>query len=178
MFKKLPKNLSDKELSAALGEHDYSPLALPTPFTPGLKTATPAAAPTQVAETDLIQENEEPETTISENVSMRGSLTFQNVLRIDGSFEGELLSQGKLIVGPKGHVKAHIDLDEAFISGKVEGNIHVRRRLVLRGRAEIKGDITAASLSVDEGVHITGHVRVSQPDANLLASDFDNPLHI
>ena len=103
---------------------------------------------------------EEPETTIGENVSINGQLKFESMLRIDGSFEGELLSEGKLIVGPKGHVKAEINLKEAYISGKVEGNITVSGRLVLRGHAEIIGNITAQSLSVDEGVSINGHLSI------------------
>src|ERR1700722_2314093 len=116
MFKKYPKNYLDKDNTAAT-EFDYSS-SLPLPQHFATIPKTPAAT---IAENTVeFDGSEEPETTISENVSMRGSLTFQNVLRIDGNFEGEILSQGKIIVGPNGVVKAHIDLEEAFISGKVE----------------------------------------------------------
>lgn len=105
---------------------------------------------------------EEPETVLAAGVAIKGTMSFQKLIRIDGSFEGELISTGKLIVGPTGSVKAHIDLEEAFISGKVEGNIKVKTRLVLRGRAEVRGDITALLLSVDEGVSIVGRLNVVQ----------------
>lgn len=104
---------------------------------------------------------EEPETTLGEGVSFRGELSFERLLRIDGSFEGELLSQGKVIVGPHGKVKANLNLREATIEGHVEGNITVQERLELRGAASVKGDIKAKSLCVDEGVSIVGHVQVS-----------------
>ncbi len=107
-------------------------------------------------------EQEEPETTIAANVTIKGTITFEKLLRIDGTFEGELISSGKLIVGPTGSVKADIALEEAFISGKAEGNITVTKRLVLRGRAEVHGDISAPLLSVDEGVVIVGSLQVSQ----------------
>ncbi len=110
-------------------------------------------------------EPEEPETVIGENVSFKGTLSFQRLLRIDGTFEGELESQGKLIIGPKGFVKANIVLQEAYIAGKVEGDITVKERLVLRGRAEIRGNITAPLLSIDEGVSIIGQVYVTAPDS-------------
>jgi cytoskeletal protein CcmA (bactofilin family) len=114
-----------------------------------------------VKEMDYEEEREEePETVIASNVEIKGSLRFQKLLRIDGTFEGELHSTGKLIIGPTGSVKANIDLDEAFISGKVIGNISVKKRLVLRGKAEITGDITAPLLSVDEGVSIIGIINV------------------
>lgn len=119
----------------------------------------PASEPNQ----DFLQ-SEEPETVIGENVSIKGTLSFEKLVRIDGSFEGEIESQGKLIVGPKGFVKANIDLQEAFIAGKVEGDITVKERLVLRGRAEIKGNITAPLLSIDEGVSIIGQVYVTAPE--------------
>jgi cytoskeletal protein CcmA (bactofilin family) len=113
-------------------------------------------------ETEIDEERvEEPETIIAAHVEIKGSLRFQKLLRIDGSFEGELHSTGKLIIGPTGVVKANIDLEEAFISGKVVGNITVKKRLALRGKAEITGDITAPLLSVDEGVSIVGILNVA-----------------
>lgn len=117
------------------------------------------ALPAREAEYEEERE-EEPETVIASNVEIKGSLRFQKLLRIDGIFEGELQSAGKLIIGPTGSVKANIDLEEAFISGKVIGNITVKKRLVLRGKAEITGDITAPMISVDEGVSIIGILNV------------------
>lgn len=106
-------------------------------------------------------QEETPETTLGEGVTFRGELSFERLLRIDGSFEGELLSQGKVIVGPKGKVKANLNLREAVIEGQIEGNIVVQEKLELRGEAYIKGDIQAKSLCVDEGVRICGYVNVS-----------------
>jgi len=107
---------------------------------------------------------EEPETIIAENVNIKGTLSFQRLLRIDGTFEGEIDSNGKLVIGPTGFVKSNLNLQEAFISGKVEGDIVVKERLVLRGRAEVRGNITAPLLSVDEGVSIIGQVYVTAPE--------------
>ncbi len=105
--------------------------------------------------------DEAPETTLGAGVTFRGQLSFERFLRIDGSFEGELLSQGKVIVGPTGSVKANLNLREAIIEGKIEGNITVQEKLELRGQASVKGDIRARSLCVDEGVSIAGIVMVS-----------------
>ncbi len=109
----------------------------------------------------MLKEEEDPETTLGEGVTFRGELSFERLLRIDGTFEGELLSQGKVIIGPKGKVKADLNLREAIIEGEVEGNIVVQEKLELRGDASIKGDIKAKSLSVDDGVEIVGVVQVT-----------------
>lgn len=114
----------------------------------------------EIVSPEIPQEEFTAETVIGENVEIKGTLSFPGLLRIDGAFEGELLSTGKLIVGPTGSVKADIDLEEAFIAGKVIGNITVKTRLTLRGRAEVIGDINAPLISVDEGVSIMGKVEV------------------
>ncbi len=140
----LEKGIQQEENSKA--SSPYDPLA----YAPQEESYQPASS--------------EPETVIGENVSIKGTLSFETLLRIDGTFEGDLESGGDLIVGPKGYVKAHIDLKNALIAGKVEGNITVKEKLALRGRAEVRGDITAPLLSIDEGVSIIGQVYVTAPE--------------
>ena len=142
MFKKFTRNSLETDLAAR-------PIH---PFGTDFTNAMPVPDP---------MEEEEPETTIAAHVEIKGTLCFQKCLRIDGAFEGELHATGKLIIGPTGSVRANIDLEEAFISGKVVGDIRVQKRLVLRGKAEIKGDITAPLISVDEGVSIIGTLTVT-----------------
>lgn len=172
MFKKLGKNLFDKETIHPA--HTFPDLSdrPPNPFTTDLMNVIDSHA-FDVAE-ENIHEDEEPETIIAEGVCIKGTISFQKLIRIDGSFEGELLSSGKVIVGPTGFLKANINLEEAFISGKVTGDITVKKRLVLRGRAEVRGDITAPLLSVDEGVSIIGILNIAQapePKADFIDDD-------
>ncbi len=138
MFKKYAKNFLEKEVSLP-----HSNATLP--------------------DSSFFETQEEVTTLIAEEVSIKGELSFTSSLRIDGTFEGELISEGTLIIGPTGVVKANISLQEAFISGTVEGDITVTERLVLRGRATVTGNITAPLISVDEGVSIIGQMRISSP---------------
>jgi len=114
---------------------------------------------------------EGPEMVIGETVTVIGKIIFQREIRVDGVFEGELEASGKIVIGPGGYVKADLDLDEADISGKVEGNITVKSRVVLRGNAEVTGNITAPRLSVDEGVSITGQLLINSRDAKDVGRD-------
>ena len=157
MFKKFGKNLFDKEVNAPVSPYHDLANRPPNPFSTDLMNVIEPHA----YEVEQEQE-EEPETIIAEGVSIKGTMSFQKLVRIDGTFEGELVSSGKLIVGPTGSVKANINLEEAFISGKVTGDITVKKRLVLRGRAEVRGDVTAPLISVDEGVSIIGILNIAQ----------------
>jgi cytoskeletal protein CcmA (bactofilin family) len=103
----------------------------------------------------------EPDFILGEQTSMIGKIAYQGHAVIHGLFEGEFEGGVSLTIGPQGFVKADIHVDEAEISGKLEGNITVKNRLVLRGSAEIRGTITAPRISVDEGVSIMGQVHVT-----------------
>ena len=105
-------------------------------------------------------EIEEPETILGEGVVIKGQLKFRRYLRIDGEFEGELISEGKLVVGPNGVVRSNIDLREAVIEGRIEGNVTTKERLELRGEAKVFGNIQTKLLSIDEGVTVIGQVIV------------------
>lgn len=162
MFKKFSKSLFDKEIVHP--PHTFPDLSNrpSNPFSTDLMNAIDPHA--LGFDEEEIQQDEEPETIIAEGVSIKGTMSFQKLVRIDGAFEGELLSSGKVIVGPTGSLTANINLDEAFISGKVIGDITVKTRLVLRGRAEVRGDITAPLLSVDEGVSIIGIMNIAKSE--------------
>lgn len=161
MFKKLGKNPQEQEIQQAqlpfpdLADRPHNP------FTTDIMNSIDPQPYEDAGE-------EEPETIIAEGVSISGTISFKKLIRIDGSFEGELASSGKIIIGPTGSVKANIDLEEAFISGKVKGNISVKKRLVLRGRAEVRGDITAPLISVDEGVSLLGMLTIAQPAESIV----------
>lgn len=170
----------EKDLSPSYpyGQHVNHPSVQSSEVPPRIFEApTPHAAPLKPQEKSWSAHQEEPsiphpfenqlheespETTLGEGVTFRGELSFERLLRIDGTFEGELLSEGKVIVGPKGRVKANLKLREAIVEGVVEGNITVEEKLELRSSARVYGDITAKILCVDEGVCIHGIVSVGE----------------
>lgn len=58
-------------------------------------------------------------------MSIKGSLAFDRLLRIDGSFEGELRSSGDLVVGARGTLKGDIKgMNRVVVDGTVVGDIH------------------------------------------------------
>jgi cytoskeletal protein CcmA (bactofilin family) len=104
--------------------------------------------------------NDEPDAILAEGICVTGQLKFERYLRIDGEFEGEILSDGKIVVGPNGVVRSNLNLTEAIIEGRVEGNIIARERVELRGQAKVFGNVETTFLSVDEGVTLVGQVAV------------------
>lgn len=159
LFRKSGKSFLDKEVNHF---EELAPRSVATAYAP--PSGTPALDPLDMKEplfASAAEPEDVPDAYIGPGVSLQGDLEFPKLLHVDGKFEGKIKSSGRIVVGPEGHVKADIRLTEAFISGKIEGDIFVQERLVLRGRAEVYGNITAPIVSVDEGVTIVGQLCVS-----------------
>src|SRR4249920_3824227 len=69
---------------------------------------------------------EEPQsanTVIGVNSNFRGTLMVSGTLRIDGEFEGDILNCERLEVGEHGIMRADVEVREALILGRVDGNV-------------------------------------------------------
>ncbi len=97
---------------------------------------------------------------ISEDVEIKGTLTFQKHLVSHGRIHGEIVSTGELTIGKEGTVEGNIQAAAVAVHGVVKGNIKVKDRCELRGDAELMGDLDAPRLVIEEGVTFVGNVRV------------------
>jgi cytoskeletal protein CcmA (bactofilin family) len=159
MFKKNNRGQSDSSSTSIQDSEIVSPLqnSISAPFTQLDNYLTKFSAIENRNESQDL-----PELHIGEHVRIEGILSFDKLARIDGFFAGEVLSKGKIIIGPQATVKADLFLDEAHIEGTLEGNITVHTKLILRGHAKVIGDIVAPSISVHEEVTIRGQLHVSK----------------
>jgi len=86
-----------------------------------------------------------------------GKLFFDGRARIDGDFEGEVFSEGVLIIGEEATIKGAIRVHTLIVfGGKVEGDIHATELVELHAPAQVRGDIRTQALFLDKGVHFDG----------------------
>ncbi len=103
---------------------------------------------------------EQAYTTLGEDTQFKGTLKFKNTLKIEGSFEGDISTDGHLVIGKTGRVKAEIKAGSTVVEGKVNGNITAKEVVELRSTAELLGDIQASKLKIEEGVIFVGKADV------------------
>ena len=115
-------------------------------------------------------EKEHKETIISSDAVFKGSINFKGVLRIDGKFQGDIISQGTLYIGKTGEVKASIRAESVIVEGKVKGNIQADNRVELKSSAKLFGDIKASRLVIEEGVSFVGNCDVNPANESIEAS--------
>ena len=90
-----------------------------------------------------------------------GKLTFNETVRIDGNFKGQIISTGTLIIGDDAVINAEIEVGTAVVSGKIEGGITAREQLELHPPAKVSGTIKTPKLIIIEGAIFDGSCQMS-----------------
>jgi cytoskeletal protein CcmA (bactofilin family) len=113
----------------------------------------------------------EGSTVIGKSVIIRGELSGNEDLYIDGDIEGTItLHESLLTIGPNARVRADISVRDVIIFGHLTGNVQAVGRVDLRQSALVKGDILAGRLSIEESAVLTGRVELKvTPEASKAA---------
>lgn len=103
----------------------------------------------------------EGSTVIGKSVIIRGDLSGNEDLYMDGDIEGTItLPDSRLTVGPNAHVRADIHARDVVVFGRLTGNVNASGRVDLREAALVGGDIVAGRLSIEESVVFKGRVEL------------------
>ena len=93
---------------------------------------------------------------ITDQVEIKGTLAFDGALEFNGTFEGEIISQGTLTIGSEAVIKAEIQAAKVVILGKVQGNIMATESVEVCDKAELFGDVQTAKFIVAESAIFRG----------------------
>ncbi len=102
-----------------------------------------------------------------------GTLVFEDIVRMDGSFSGKITSKDTLIVGETAHIEADISVGTLIISGRFKGQVTANDRVELRAPAQVEGSINTPSLVVEEGVSMNSTVTMGQTQPSSAANVSD-----
>jgi cytoskeletal protein CcmA (bactofilin family) len=112
----------------------------------------------------------ENSTVIGKSVIVRGELSGNEDLIMDGDLEGSItLSESKLTIGPNARVIANINVRDLVVFGKLTGNVIASGRIELRQTAVVSGDIVASRLSIEESAVLQGRVDLTGTGAKAAA---------
>ena len=102
---------------------------------------------------------------IGAGTTMKGDITSNGDLRIDGTLVGNIHCSAKVVIGANGNVQGDIGGQQADIMGKVSGTIKVKDLLQLKGGSVVNGNIEAAKLQIEPTANFNGgcHMTVSSP---------------
>jgi cytoskeletal protein CcmA (bactofilin family) len=108
---------------------------------------------------------------IGATMVLRGDLSLEEDLIIEGSFDGSI-TQGdqRLSIGEHARVRATIRTGSAIIAGVVEGNIRGSSTVIVKKTARLHGALTAEKLCLESGANLED-VILSGNIARIQASD-------
>jgi cytoskeletal protein CcmA (bactofilin family) len=99
---------------------------------------------------------------LGKDTEFEGKLSFSGAVRIDGSFKGEILTEGTLVVGETANLEADVQASHIIVSGEVRGNIAAENRIEVHAPGKIVGNIEAPIITIDEGVVFEGNCRMQK----------------
>jgi cytoskeletal protein CcmA (bactofilin family) len=107
---------------------------------------------------------------IGAGTAMKGDITSNGDLRIDGSLVGNIHCSAKVVIGANGVVQGDINGQQADIMGKVTGTIKVKDLLQLKGGSLMNGNIQAAKLQIEPTASFNGECHMMQPAETVASS--------
>jgi cytoskeletal protein CcmA (bactofilin family) len=116
--------------------------------------------------TDMVIETDEITALLGPGTEFAGKLIFRGTVRIDGKFNGEIISNDILIIGEGAEIQAQIQAGTVIVKGgTIVGDITATELVEIHSPGKLKGNITAKSLYIDKGVVFEGECKMAMPPA-------------
>ena len=101
-------------------------------------------------------------TLIGQTVTIRGRLSSQENILLNGEIEGDLeIPAHRLTIGMAGRMRGDVLAAEVVALGTVEGNVDARQKFAIRASARMIGNIRAPSLTIEEGAFFKGRIETA-----------------
>ncbi|MCE7887825.1 MAG: polymer-forming cytoskeletal protein [Alphaproteobacteria bacterium PRO2] len=95
---------------------------------------------------------------IGRGITMSGEIESCDHLIVEGTVEATLKGASVLDIAESGVFYGTVEIDEATIAGRFEGDIQVKGRLTIRAGGAITGSIAYKELEVEAGATIDGRL--------------------
>lgn len=111
---------------------------------------------------------------IGATIRIDGDLRGEEDLRVQGQIKGTVrLKKNSLTIGSQGKVSADVYANTIYVDGIMEGDLIAAERICIRKTAQMRGNIIAPRVSLEDGAKFKGSIEMD-PDAEALKSAFGN----
>ena len=94
---------------------------------------------------------------VGQNSRIKGSIETKGSVRFDGFIDGDITSDGNIIIGRTGKVKGNLKANDILAEGLVEGNIKAKKKIEISQTGKVKGDIQTDMLKIEIGGVLEGN---------------------
>ena len=97
---------------------------------------------------------------IGPRIAIRGNISGEEDLLIEGRVEGSVSLSGHLVVAPGAVVEADIEVDSVDVHGQVDGDIVATTAITLHESARVGGNLRAPRVVLSDGAQFKGSVEM------------------
>jgi len=157
-------NLSAPPLKPFSRKGTHAPAKPPTSttFHPEIPRRAPPEIPgvsARLPDRHMVGDGNTKQLVIARDVCISGEITSCDRLIVEGRSEVSLPNARIIEVAPSGFFKGSADVEEADISGRFEGELIARDRLVVRAGGRINGTIRYGRIVIESGGEISGDMQ-------------------
>ena len=109
---------------------------------------------------------------VGREISLSGEITSCDKLIVEGSVEANLTNCRDVDIAETGLFKGSASIEEAEIRGRFEGNLVVRKRLLIKASGRVSGTIRYGQIEIECGGQISGDIQAGDhPEAAARAAE-------
>jgi cytoskeletal protein CcmA (bactofilin family) len=95
---------------------------------------------------------------LGQRITVRGTLTGEEDLVVEGRIEGSVSLAGHLIVAHSGVLEADVDVESIEVHGEVRGDIVASQSITIDKGANVSGNVRAPRVIIHDGAQFQGAV--------------------
>ena len=96
-------------------------------------------------------------TIIGKGSAISGNLKVNGFIRIDGDIDGDLETDGNVIVGENARIRGNLSAKSVIIGGIIKGNVTAAESVKILSEAAVIGDVISRKVQIDASAVIHGH---------------------
>ena len=101
---------------------------------------------------------------VGREISLSGDISSCDRLVVEGSVEANLHECREMNIAESGLFKGNASIEQAEVHGRFEGELVVRKRLLIHATGHVSGTIAYGELEIECGGKISGTVQAHQED--------------
>jgi len=97
-------------------------------------------------------------TILGNGSSVKGNLKINGFVRIDGDIDGNLETDGNIIIGENARIRGNLGGKSVVVGGIVLGNIFADESVKLLTNSAVMGDIVSHKVQIEDTAKFHGHL--------------------
>ena len=98
------------------------------------------------------------EAVIGRAARVRGRITGDGDLRVEGSVDGDIVLRGDLVIADGARSTSNVEAQAVTVEGELEGDVRAAGLLRVGASARVRGDLRGDAIAIEEGAEIDGRL--------------------